>query len=159
MSNVNHQWRPGSTIATPLELCSCQVDPAWVDYNGHMGESYYVLAFGEASDALFGYIGIDDAYRASGYTIYTAELHVNYLQEVRSGERLRLTTQLLGLDEKRIHIFHQMYHGTSGDLLCTTEQMLLHVDTRSGKVCPIRPEVYEALHSIWLVHQHMAQPA
>jgi acyl-CoA thioesterase FadM len=29
------------------------VRPEWVDYNGHMSEAYYVLIFGDATDAFY----------------------------------------------------------------------------------------------------------
>ena len=51
-----------------------------------------------------------------------------------------------------------MYHGGSGDLLAVTEQMLLHVDMKSAKTCPIEPQVYEALDAIWRAHKEMPRP-
>ena len=47
-------------LSQPLELYQAQVRPDWIDYNGHMSESFYLYAFGDASDALFQYIGIDN---------------------------------------------------------------------------------------------------
>ena len=99
----------------------------------------------DATDALFRYIGIDEAYRAAGNSFYTVESHINYVAEVSGGEPLQFTTQVLGLDEKRLHLFHEMYHGRTGKLLCTTEQMLLHVDMHgTGGIAPIKPEVHDA---------------
>ena len=153
------RWAPGAEIARPLGLYRCRVQPDWVDYNGHMGESFYLLAFGWASDALFRYVGIDEAYRAAGKSFYTVETHINYDKEVSGGEPLAFTTQLLGLDEKRLHFFHAMTHGETGDLLSTTEQMLLHVDTRTSKTCPIEPRVQDALRAIMTAHAEMPAPA
>ena len=39
---------------------------------------------------------------------------------------------MLGADEKRLHLFHTMTHGASGEGLATGEHMLLHVDTRQA---------------------------
>ena len=151
-------WTPEAEIGTPLKLYSASVDPQWVDYNGHMSESFYLLAFGDASDALFRYIGIDEAYREAGNSFYTVESHINYFKEIGTGEPLDFTTQLLGLDDKRLHFFHRMFHATTGDLLCTTEQMLLHVDMKSERTAPIRPEVMEALSAIMDVHRDLPAP-
>lgn len=57
-----------------------------------------------------------------------------------------------------MHIFHSMYHGHSGELLATTEQMLLHVDMKAARACPIREDVYEALAAVRAVHQDMEMP-
>ena len=152
------KWTAGADVGAPLRLYRCDVQPQWVDYNGHMSESYYLYAFGDASDALFRYIGIDEAYRASGSSFYTVESHINYFEEVSSGEPLEFSTQVLGLDEKRLHLFHAMYHGRTGKLLSTTEQMLLHVDMTAQKAAAIKPDVHEALTAISAVHAGMERP-
>jgi carnitine 3-dehydrogenase len=152
------RWQAGAEVEAPLALYEASVRPEWVDYNGHMSESFYLYAFGEASDALFRYIGIDEAYRADGNSFYTVESHINYYREASAGEPLRFATQILGLDEKRLHFFHAMYHGESGELLSVTEQMLLHVDMKAGRACPIRPAVFEALSAVWQAHKDMPRP-
>ncbi len=151
-------WTPESEIDKPLKLYACPVDSNWIDYNGHMTEASYLTAFGDASDALFRYIGINEDYRAAGYSFYTVESHINYYREVGGAEPLHFSTQLLGLDEKRLHFFHSMYHAVSNDLLATTEQMLLHVDMKASAVCPIKTEVYQALKAIMSAHQDMSIP-
>ncbi len=158
-TNYQHsRWTPQSTIEQPLTLYQCAVEPTWIDYNGHMTEASYLTAFGDASDALFRYIGIDEAYRGAGHSFYTVETHINYYREVGNGEPLHFTTQLLGLDEKRLHFFHSMYHSVSNELLATTEQMLLHADLNASATCPIKPDVYQALKAIMAVHQDMSRP-
>ena len=153
------RWSKGMTIAVPLELYCGGVSPSWVDYNGHMSEGSYLWAFGDASDALFRFIGIDEDYRASGNSFYTVESHINYLNEVGSGDRLRYTTRILDLDDKRLHLFHEMFLEIGGDLVATTEQMLLHVDTEAQRSAPIQPAAKEALVAIFAVHREVPQPS
>ena len=129
-------WSPGTEVGAPLALFETLVDPEWVDYNAHMGESFFLLAFGWASDALFRYIGIDDAYRTAGQSFFTAETHINYYREVSVSEPLRFTTQVLDADHKRLHFYHSMYHAISGDMLAVTEQMLVHVKDGSSHSMP-----------------------
>ncbi len=153
------RWKIGDVVDVPLSLYRCQVQADWVDYNGHMGESFYLYAFGWATDALFRYVGIDEHYRACGHSFYTVESHINYYREASLGEPLRFTTQLLDLDEKRLHFFHAMYHGDSDALLCTTEQMLLHVDTGASAASPIAADVHAALTAILAAHRDLPRPA
>ncbi len=155
---AHRRWQPGAPVEAPLRLFHCPVDPGWIDYNGHMTEASYLSAFGDASDALFRFVGIDERYRAAGFSFYTVETHLNFLREVGSGEPLTFTTHLLGLDEKRLHFFHQMFHERSGDLLATTEQLLLHVDTAAGRTAPLRPAVRSALAAILDAHQTLPRP-
>ncbi len=156
------RWTPGAAVAAPLRLYETLVRPEWLDYNGHMSESCYLQAMGDASDALFRYVGIDEAYRAGGRSFYTVESHLSNLSEVGGGEPLAITTQILDLDEKRLHFFHAMYHGgvggQDGTLLATGEQMLLHVDMNGPRAAPIAPEVYRALQAIRDAHRDLPKP-
>ena len=151
-------WNPGAAVEAPLRLYQTAVRPEWLDYNGHMSESRYLEAIGNASDALFRYIGIDEAYRAAGHSFYTVESHLSNLGEVGGGEPLAITTQILDLDEKRLHFFHAMYHGQDGNLLATGEQMLLHVDMSGPRASPIAPEVYRALQAVGDAHKDLPKP-
>lgn len=172
------RWAQGMVIDTPLALYRCLVEPDWVDYNGHMTEAAYLTAFGWASDALFRFVGDDEAYRAAGHSFYTVETHINYLQECSVNEPLRFTTHVLGVDRKRLWFHHSMYRdstpadsapadgtdahgGPAADavLLATTEQMLVHVDMNAGRSAPILPEVREALDAIAAAHATVPAPA
>ena len=63
----------GEPAAQPLRLLETQVRPEWIDYNGHMTDWRYLQVFGDATDALLRYAGVDDAYRRSGRALYTVE--------------------------------------------------------------------------------------
>ncbi len=159
-ASAPQRWVPGAVVGAPLQLLDSTVLPAWIDYNGHMTESSYLAAFGEATDALFRYVGIDEAYRAEGHSFYTVETHINYYQEAVRSEPLHFTTHILGLDEKRLHLFHTVTRGPGGPLLATTEQMLLHVFTHAGgaRTAPIQPEAYAALQAVLAAHQSLPRP-
>ena len=137
----------------PLRLHSAVVAPEWIDYNGHAHESRYLQVFGDATDALLRHVGLDlDA----GSSYFTVETHLSHLGQARAEERLHVTTQLLGHDEKRLHIFHALYRTDDEALLATAEQMLLHVDTRADRVAPAPPELLERIARI--AHSHAALP-
>ena len=132
----------------PLLVLQTQVRPEWIDYNGHLTDSRYVQIFGNGVDALYRKIGADAAYRAAGKMFYTVECHVVHLGEAKVGEPLYLTTQILSLDAKRLHLFHRLHRSSDNALLATGEQMHLHVDTAAAKASPMDPAVYHALHVI-----------
>ncbi|WP_113702326.1 thioesterase family protein [Nonomuraea lactucae] len=151
-------WDASAAVPAPLCLHRTAVLPEWTDYNGHMSESCYLLVFGDNSDAFFRYFGVDERYRADGHSLYTVETSLSYVREAAEGEPLRLTVRLLGLDTKRLHVFHEMWHGGSGALLATAEQLLLHVDTRAGRVTPLPPHLYERLAKIRAAHAALPRP-
>ena len=111
------------------------VPEAWIDYNGHMMDAYYGVAFTEATEAFLDHVGLGAAYRAeTGCGMYTVESHVCFAKSVRGGATIRYESQLLGWDDKRLHLFHQMAEPGSGDQVATSELMLLHVDLATERV-------------------------
>jgi len=144
-------------IPVPFRLHGVTVSPEWTDYNHHLTESAYLLIMGESSDAFFRFLGVDDAYREEGHSLYTVETHLRNLREAHEGEHLGLTIQVLDTDAKRLHILHEMYSDTSG-LVATAEQMLLHVDTRAGKAIPFPEHIARRLREIRAAHAALPVP-
>ncbi|MGB1251215.1 MAG: thioesterase family protein [Candidatus Promineifilaceae bacterium] len=153
------RWQTGVAVPAPLTLFTCRVAQEWIDYNDHMTDSAFLWAFGEAYDAFYRYIGVDEAYRASGNSFFTAEVHMNYLGQAVKNDPLRFTLQLLDFDHKRIHFFQEMFNAESGKLLSTHEHMLIHVDLTIGRSSPIQPQIYQALSAIYSSHQSLPRPA
>jgi carnitine 3-dehydrogenase len=151
-------WQSGDVVPAPLDIYSCRVEKEWVDYNGHMTEAAYLSAFGWGSDALFTYIGDNDDYRAAGNSFYTVETHIVYEDEAFLDEPLRITTQVLDVDTKRLHIHHTMHNATTAQRLATTEQMLVHVDIKAGNSSPISPNIAAALSAIVARHSTLPTP-
>lgn len=152
------QWRNDVPIAAPLRLIRPTVPGDWVDYNGHMSESCYLLVFGDQSDAFFRYIGIDEAYRADGHSLFTIQTMIFNLAEAHLGDPLDLSLQLIDCDAKRLHIFHTMHHGETGELLATGEQMLVHVEMAAGKSCTMPPELLRKVEAIHAAHATLPLP-
>ena len=140
------------------------VEHAWVDYNGHLNDAYYLVIFSYATDALMGMIGLDHAGRkALGHTIYTLEVHLNYVQDVHEGVNVEVRTQILGADAKRVHVFNTLHRQDDGTLLATNEQMLSNVDNSNSelgpKTAPFAPPVAALLLPLAQAHASLPRPA
>ncbi|MER5394298.1 thioesterase family protein [Saccharopolyspora sp. NPDC002686] len=151
-------WDDAAEIPAPLRLHRTPVSPSWVDYNGHMSESCYLLVFGDSSDAFFRYLGIDEQYRESGRSLYTVETHIHNRREAAEGEPLELSLRVLDHDAKRVHVFHEMHHGETGALLATAEQLLVHVDTNLGRSSEMPDEIQHRLTAIQRAHAALPIP-
>ncbi|MGP4019865.1 thioesterase family protein [Saccharopolyspora sp. 5N708] len=151
-------WDDSAEIPAPLLLHRTTVSPRWVDYNGHLSESCYLLVFGDNSDAFFRYLGIDEQYRENGHSLYTVETHIHNRREVAEGEPLALSLRLLDHDAKRVHIFHEMHHGETEALLATAEQLLVHVDTRRGRSSELPHHLRHRLAAIHQAHAVLPVP-
>ena len=151
-------WDPHAPVPAPLRLLRCTVEPSWVDYNRHMSESCYLLVLGNGADAFFRHVGIDEAYRAGGHSLYTVETHLHHHREVAEGEPLSLSLRVLDHDARRVHVLHEMHHGDSGALLASAEQLLVHVDSAAGRSCAMPDDLQERLATIEAAHAHLPRP-
>lgn len=150
--------------AEPLRTWSGPVQSAWVDYNGHLNDAYYLVIFSLATDGLMDRIGLDAAGRvATGHTMYTLEVHLNYLLEVHVDVVVEVWTQILGVDAKRVHLFHSLHRQDNGALLATNEQMLSNIDASNAetgpKTAPFAAAVAAKLLPIAQAHAALAKPA
>ena len=142
-----------SDLATPLDRYRDVVRPEWIDHNQHMNVGYYLVVFDFATDEFMAWVGLDGAHRASrAITTFCLEAHVTYHREVRAGDPLRFTTQLLGHDAKRLHYIHAMYHAAEGWLAATNELMSLHVSHATRRAAPMAPEILARLAAIQRAH-------
>jgi acyl-CoA thioester hydrolase len=124
--------------------------PEWIDYNGHLRDAYYGLIVSYACDALMDRLGMDAAYRArTRNTLYTVEMHVHYLQEVKASDTVVVNVRILGADQKRIHAAFDVLREEDGAVAASAEQMLLHVHQgETVATAPFPPEIANAISAL-----------
>ena len=130
----------------------------WIDYNGHMMDAYYFLAFTEATEALLDRVGLGAGYRAeTGCGMYTAESHLCFRASVAAGAGLCYSSQVLGCDAKRLHVFHRMTVPGGLDV-ATNELMFLHVDIALERVVPIPAQHRQLAMTLTAEHAPLPKP-
>ena len=154
---VASDGEPAIASDEPLSLVEREIPPDWIDYNGHVHESRYLQLFAEATDALLRLIGIDGAYLDHG-SYFTVETHLSHLGALEAGDRVHVTTQLLGFDDKRLHLFHNLTRADESDPAALAEQMLVHVDTTTGRAAPARNAVRERIVALAQTHAGLPRP-
>ncbi|MEI6457619.1 MAG: 3-hydroxyacyl-CoA dehydrogenase NAD-binding domain-containing protein [Pseudomonadota bacterium] len=142
----------------PLQLFAGTVSPEWVDYNGHMTDYRYQHVFGEAVDALFRLIGIDEAYRAAGQAPYTVEMKVGFRAEMKQGDLFYVTTQVMDADDKRLWLFHRLHRVADGAVAATGEHLFLHVDAKSAKATPFPAALAAKVAELKAAHASLPRP-
>ena len=151
---------PDLDLAAPLDRHRARVRREWIDGNGHMNVGYYVVAFDQASDTFCEMLGVSWEYtRRELGMIFVLEAHVTYDRELLPDAPFRVTTQLLDHDEKRVHIFHEMYHADEGFLASTNELMILHVDFKTRRTAPWPEETKARLAAMAETHKKLPRPA
>src|ERR1700693_5571219 len=121
----------------PFVSSVTQVEPAWIDYNGHLNMAYYNVLFDRAVDEAFELVGIGPTYvETRRRSFFTAEVHLRYLRELHVRDPVRVSIQLIDYDRKRLHFFEQLFHATGGWMSATSENLSLHVDLDTKKTVP-----------------------
>ena len=145
---------------TAFVTSGTRIRPEWIDYNRHLMDGYYLVAFSDATEAVLEELGFGPAYRErTGCTIYTVEAHVTFRREVSLETPLSFTTQVIDHDAKRIHVFHDMVHAETGERLATAELMFMHVRQSTGKVEPFATEEAARVAAMASAHANMPRPA
>jgi acyl-CoA thioester hydrolase len=136
-----------------------QIEPQWIDYNGHLNMAYYNVMMDRAIDEMWLQLGIGPAYKKerNGST-FTAECHVRYVREIHQGDPVQVTVYLLGADEKRIHTFEELRHATEGWISATSENITLHIDMNARKVAPFPPDIRARIADIADIHAAVPRP-
>jgi carnitine 3-dehydrogenase len=145
-------------VDSPLRLYETTVPGDWIDYNGHVNDSRYLQAFGEATDALLRGLGVDAAYVEAGASYYTVETHLSHLAAAFAGDHLTVSTQVVGVDAKRLHLFHVLERAGDTNPLATAEQMLLHVDARAQRAAPAPEEISDRARRVADAHASLPRP-
>ena len=96
---------------------------------------------------------------ASGHSLFTLELHLNYLHEVKLDAEVEVHTQIIGHDSKRLHLYHSLHKVGDPQELAGNEQMLLHVDLAGPRSAPFTPDTLRHLQAIVAAQADLPAPA
>jgi acyl-CoA thioester hydrolase len=143
----------------PFVSSMMRVEPAWIDYNGHLNMAYYNVLFDRAVDEAFELLGCGADYvKTRSHSCFTAEAHVRYLRELYAGDPVRVTFQLLDHDAKRLYFFEQLFHAAEGWVSATSENMALHVDMGAGKTAAFPADIAAAFAKMQAAHAMLPLP-
>jgi acyl-CoA thioester hydrolase len=134
---------------TELPVYHVKIEPEWIDFNGHVRDAYYGLAASYAVDALMDHLGLDAPYRErTDCTLYTLEMHMHFLHEVKEMDDIKIHLSILDVDRKRIHAGLTFRCSRLADPAATADLMLLHVHQGEKPASAPLPEaVFEKLNA------------
>jgi acyl-CoA thioester hydrolase len=156
---TNDSGHGAANRPAPFLSSIMQIEPQWIDYNGHLNMAYYNVMFDRAIDELWLVLGIGPDYKKSrNNSTFTAECHVRYLREIHLGDPVQISVFLLGADEKRLHTFEEMRHAKEGWLSATSENLTMHVDMGLRKTAPFPPDVRATIDGVVKSHALLPRP-
>ena len=143
----------------PVTSRIMRVEPAWIDYNGHLNMAYYNLFFDRSVDEAFTLIGMGPDYvKARNASFYTLEAHVTYLAELHEADPVRVSFRIVDFDAKRVHAFQELHHAEKNFLSATSETMSLHVDRTAKRAAPFPDEVLARIEEMHEAHGVLPRP-
>lgn len=119
-------------------ISDLEIEPDWIDYNEHMSDVGYHRIFSRSEVAFLKRIEADKTYRdETGCSVHTVESHISFRHEVKAGDRVTVSFQILDLSNKAVHVMMTLTNA-AGIVCAHHETMLLHVEkTEAGpKVGP-----------------------
>lgn len=143
----------------PFVSSTMRVEPAWIDYNGHMNMAYYHVLFDRALDEGFSLLGLGQEYvEERKASFFAAEVHTLYKRELKVRDQVRVTLQLVDYDEKRVHYYMEIRHAAEGWVAASMEGLSLHVDMETRKVSPFPEDIAANLAVMKAAHTRLTRP-
>ena len=147
------------SIPAPFARFEGEVLPAWIDANGHLNLAYYIVLFDYATDLLFDELGLGLDYRRDTlHGTFVAETHNRYERELLVGARVRVATQIVATDDKRLYLAHEMFALEGGHRAATQELMFLHVDLKARRVSPFPEDLHRRVAAAAAAHAALPRP-
>jgi len=141
-----------------LPVYRTKIQADWIDYNGHLRDAYYGLILSYATDDMMDHLGLDAAYRQRTHcTLYTLEVHIHFLHEVKGSDELEVRTSILESDRKRIHVRCVFTCARLHEPVAAAEAMLLHV--RQGEKPASAPFPADIEERLELLKSAAAEPS
>jgi acyl-CoA thioester hydrolase len=143
----------------PFVSSSMHIEPHWIDYNGHLNMAYYHVLFDNALGEALSLVGLGEEYMEErGMSFFTGEVHVVYKRELHLEDPVRVRLQLVGYDEKRLHIFEELCHATQGWVSATCELISLNIDLATRRVAPFPVDIIDNLADMRTSHGYLPTP-
>jgi acyl-CoA thioester hydrolase len=132
-----------------------QVVPgAFEDLNGHLNVRHYVGIASEGLDESLEEVGIPQNWpRVGGKGVFSAEHHLTYVHELRTGDRLSVRVLLLGRSERAAHTIVYLVDETQERISCVMEEIFLCVDMESRRTTPWPDDVAAKIDARIAEHQ------
>ncbi len=115
-----------------------QVVPApFEDLNGHLNIRHYVGIASEGLDEAMAEVGIPQNWpMQTGHGVFSAEHHMTYAAELRTGDRISVRVRLIGRSERAAHVVVYLLDNTHERLSYVMEEIFLHVDMATRRTAP-----------------------
>ena len=121
------------------------VPTAFEDANGHLNVRHYTGIASEGLDESLVLAGIPKNWPIRGHACFSAEHHLSYLAELRTGDRMSARVRLLGRAERAAHALVYLLDESHQRLSFVMEEIFLHIDMETRHTAPWPKDAAEGL--------------
>lgn len=121
------------------------VPTAFEDANGHLNVRHYTGIASEGLDESLVEQGIPKNWPARGHACFSAEHHLTYLAELRTGDKMSARVRLLGRSARAAHALVYLLDDSHQQLSFVMEEIFLHIAMETRRTAPWPDDVAAAL--------------
>lgn len=140
-------------LASLPAFSSHSVPIAFEDINGHLNIRHYVGIASEGLDESLVELGIEQLWPQKGHAVFSAEHHMVYLNELRTGDQMSVRVRLVGRSERACHALVYLLDDTHERLSYVMEEIFLHVDMETRRTAPWPTDVADGIDARIKEHQ------
>ena len=124
-----------------VALTNKKIIKDWIDYNGHMNLSYYILVFDIGAEVILSKFEMGEhSSKTTKKSTMVVETHTNYLKEVKENDEVIISLAHFDHDKKRLHYKLEMHEKLTNNLSATTEVLALYMNLKERKVSEFEKE-------------------
>jgi acyl-CoA thioester hydrolase len=110
------------------------IPAAFEDFNGHLNVRHYLGIASEGLDESLVEVGIPQNWPlAAGQAVFSAEHHLTYFSELRTGDRISVRVRLVGRSRRAAHVVVYLLDDSHSRVSYVMEEVLLHMDMETRK--------------------------
>ena len=136
------------------------VPTAFEDINGHLNVRHYLGIASEGLDESLVDLGILQNWPAvAGHAVFSAEHHLTYLAELRTGDKISVRVRLVGRSERAAHVVVYLLDDSHERVSYVMEEIFLHLDMSTRRTAPWPEDVAAKLDARVAEHESLPFPA
>ena len=120
------------------------------DHNGHMNVNYYYQLFDSTYTSFYiNELGFGEEYLKSGFSTFTLEDSIRYLDEFTLGEEVYPSFTLYKANKKLLH-FVGILQNKDSEIAAIFETVLGHIDLNKRKIVDFSNEKNEHIQKVYI---------
>jgi acyl-CoA thioester hydrolase len=124
-----------------------------------MNAGCYAVAYNLAMEKFWQQMALgENQVKAGRNAPFVLECHLTYKKELKVGDPLLITAQLLEYDKKKARVFLRMFNEEKGFLASTYEQITVCVDLETRRSTMMPDEAIDKLEHLFRDHQDLPMP-